>query len=130
MPAHQATASQTLLPTGWPAKRSRIESAIDVTGWCSANHRTGPGIVSVGTKAELTNGRKMSGYEKALTPATDVAERPGITAIHVNASVSRIRMPATPSQAGTPAAERKPIAKATPATIAREIRFEMSEVST
>ena len=34
---------------------------MDVTGWCSAKTRTGPGIVSVGTNAELMNGRKISG---------------------------------------------------------------------
>ncbi len=32
-----------------------------VTGWLSANARTGPGMVSVGTKAELTKGRKING---------------------------------------------------------------------
>ena len=36
-------------------------STIEVTGWCSAKARTGPGIVSVGTNAELMNGRKMIG---------------------------------------------------------------------
>src|SRR5215468_9995187 len=103
MPAHQARATQMLLPTGWPANRSRIELTIDVTGWCSANQRTGPGMVSVGAKAELMNGRKMSGYENALAPSTDFAVRPGITAIQVNASVNRTRMPATASQPSTPA---------------------------
>jgi len=39
----------------------RSVSTIDVTGWCSANQRTGPGIRVVGTKAELTNGRSKSG---------------------------------------------------------------------
>ena len=34
---------------------------MEVTGWFSAKARTGPGMVAVGTKAELTNGRKMSG---------------------------------------------------------------------
>jgi hypothetical protein len=34
---------------------------IDVTGWLSAKARTGPGVVFVGTNAELINGRKMSG---------------------------------------------------------------------
>ena len=36
-------------------------STIEVTGWCSANQRTGPGMPAVGTKAELMNGRKISG---------------------------------------------------------------------
>jgi hypothetical protein len=48
-------------PTGCWANRPRIVLTIDVTGWLSANQRTGPGMVSVGTNAELTNGRKMSG---------------------------------------------------------------------
>ena len=34
---------------------------MEVTGWCSAKARTGPGMDSVGTNAELMNGRKMSG---------------------------------------------------------------------
>src|SRR5215469_14340328 len=130
MPTHHARATQMLLPTGWPANNSRIELTIDVTGWCSANQRTGPGMVSVGTKAELMNGRKMSGYENALAPATELAVRPGITAIHVNARVNRIRMPATASQAPTPAPERKPMMRATPTTITSEIRLAISEVST
>ena len=43
------------------ANRSRIVLTIEVTGWFSANaaHRAGHG--SVGTKAELMNGRKISG---------------------------------------------------------------------
>ena len=38
-----------------------MESTIDVTGWFSANQATGAGIESVGTNAELMNGRKISG---------------------------------------------------------------------
>ena len=34
---------------------------MDVTGWLSAKARTGPGMVAVGTKAELMNGRKTIG---------------------------------------------------------------------
>ena len=34
---------------------------MEVTGWFSANTRTGPGMRAVGTKAELMNGRKISG---------------------------------------------------------------------
>jgi hypothetical protein len=45
--------------------RSRIALTMDVTGWCSAKARTGPGMVAVGTNAELMNSRKMSGYANA-----------------------------------------------------------------
>jgi hypothetical protein len=38
--------------------RARITLTIDVTGWCSAKARTGPGMVAVGTKAELMNGQR------------------------------------------------------------------------
>ena len=48
-------------PTGCWANRSRIVLTMEVTGWCSAKARTGPGMVAVGTKAELMNGRKISG---------------------------------------------------------------------
>ena len=61
MPTHQARAIQMSVPTGCCVNRSRIALTIDVTGWCSAKARTGPGMVSVGTNAELMNGRKMSG---------------------------------------------------------------------
>ena len=49
------------VPTGCCVSRSRIVLTMVVTGWFSAKARTAPGMVSVGTKAELMNGRKMSG---------------------------------------------------------------------
>ncbi len=55
--------------------KALIVLTIEVTGWFSAKARTGPGIVAVGTNAELTNGRKMSGYENAPAPSTDFADR-------------------------------------------------------
>src|SRR3954451_23021741 len=117
-------------PTGFWANRSRMVLTIEVTGWFSAKARTGPGIVAVGTNAELMNGRKTSGYEKAAAPSTDVADKPAITAIQVSASVNRTRMPATASQAGTPADERKPIRRATRTMTTTEIALDTSEVST
>src|SRR4029453_8381345 len=97
MPTHQARAIQMAVPTGCCVNRSRMALTMDVTGWYSAKARTGPGMVWVGTNAELMNGRKMSGQEKAIAPSADFAERPGMTAIHVNARVNRNRMPATAS---------------------------------
>src|SRR6187397_3695136 len=107
MPTHQASAIQMSSPTGCCANRSRIVLTIGVTGWFSANHATGAGIVSVGTNAELMNGRKISGYENALAPSTVLADRPAITAIHVRDRVNRIRMPATASQPSTLVPVRK-----------------------
>src|SRR6266536_3996547 len=130
VPTHQARAIQMSVPTGCWVNRSRIALTMDVTGWCSAKARTGPGMVLVGTNAELTKGREMSGKEKALTPSADFADRPGITAIHVNARVNTIRMPATASHASTPAPERKPMRRATRTTTTSEIRLATSEVST
>ncbi len=63
IPTHQASAIQISFPTVPSYKRARIAFTIEVTGWFSANARTIFGIVSVGTKAELINGRKTSGYE-------------------------------------------------------------------
>ena len=100
---HHARATQISFPTGCPASRERIASTMKVTGWFSAKARTGPGIEVVGTKAELINGRKMIGYEKAPAPSTDFAVRPAIAAIHVRASVNSARIPATASQDNTPA---------------------------
>src|SRR3979411_1787039 len=61
---------------------------MDVTGWLSAKARTGPGMVPVGTNAELMNGRKMSGEENAPAPSTDLAVSPG--------------MPGAPGEGGYP----------------------------
>lgn len=35
---------------------------IGVSGWCSAKARTGPGMLSVGTKAELMDWRTFAGW--------------------------------------------------------------------
>src|SRR6476469_4546274 len=102
MPTHQPRAAQMSLPTGCCSNRALIVLTIEVTGWFSAKARTGPGIEAVGTNAELTNGRKMSGYEKATAPSVDFADNPAITATQVSASVNSTRMPATASHAGTP----------------------------
>src|SRR6202795_677124 len=88
MPTHQARAIQISPPTGRSSNRALIVLTIEVTGWFSAKARTGPGIEAVGTNAELTNGRKMIGYEKAPAPSVDFADSPAITAIQVNASVN------------------------------------------
>src|SRR5579872_6138781 len=130
MPTHHASATQMSLPTGWPENSSRIELTIEVTGWCSANQRTGPGMVLVGTKAELTNGRKMSGYANALAPSTDFAERPGITASQVKARVNTTTIPATASHASGPAPDRKLMRMATRTTTATETRLATNEVMT
>ena len=50
-----------LLLTGCCVNRSWIVLTMDMTGWLLAKARTGPGMVRVGTNAELMNGRKMSG---------------------------------------------------------------------
>ena len=47
---------------------------MDVTGWFSANQRTGPGMVSVGTNAELTNGRKQHVAQRAASEHGGIAE--------------------------------------------------------
>ena len=80
--------------------------------------------------AELTNGRRISGYENALAPSTDFAVSPGITASQVSARVNSPRMPATASHANTPAPERKPKSRAATTTTATDIAMAASEVST
>src|SRR6478736_2653120 len=130
MAAHQASATQMSSPTGCCANRSRIVLTIGVTGWFSANQATGAGIVSVGTNAELMNGRKMSGYENALAPSTVLADRPAITAIQVRDSVNRIRMPNTASHPRTLVPVRKPRISATPTTITMDAMLATSDVST
>src|SRR5258708_34724565 len=72
MPRHQARAIQMPVLTGCCASRWRIVLTMDVTGWLSAKARTGPGMVRVGTNAELMNGRKMIGEEKAPALGGDV----------------------------------------------------------
>src|SRR5690606_8540537 len=61
IPTSHASASQMSEPTGCPASSARRGSTTAVTGWFSANHATAVGMVSVGTNAELTNGRKIRG---------------------------------------------------------------------
>src|ERR1700737_3979830 len=119
-PTHQARAIQISPPTGRCSNKALIVLTMAVTGWCSAKARTGPGIEAVGTNAELTNGRKMIGYEKAPAPSVDVADSPAITAIQVSASVNSTRMPATASHASTPADERKPMRGAPGRSLHRE----------
>ena len=87
-------------------------------------------MVAVGTKAELTNGRRISGYENALAPSTDFAVSPGITASQVSARVNSARMPATASHASTPAPERNPKSRAATMTTATDIAMAASEVIT
>src|ERR1700736_5948879 len=130
MPTHQARAIQISPPTGRHPDKALIVLTIEVTGWFSAKTRTGPGIVAVGTKAELTNGRKTSGYEKPTAPSVDFADNPAITAIQVRASVNSTRMPDTASHAGTPADERKPIRSATRTMTTTEMALDTSEVRT
>src|SRR3981081_3564908 len=107
MAPHTARATQISPPTVCCSNKALIVLTIEVTGWFSAKARTGPGIEAVGTNAELTNGRKMSGYEKPTAPSVDFADNPAITAIQVNASVNSKRRPATASPASTPAHDRK-----------------------
>src|SRR3954453_7834219 len=90
-PAHQARAVQMLVLAGCWASRSRTVLTMDVTGWLPANARTGPGMVAVGTNAELMNGRKMIGQAKAPAPSAVLAGRPAVTAICVIARVNRAR---------------------------------------
>ncbi len=118
------------VPTGFSANRAWMVFTIEVTGWLSANHCTGAGMVSVGTNAELMNGRKISGYEKALAPSTVLAFRPAMIASHVSARVNSIRMPITPSQAQKLAPVRKPMRNPTPKMIARVMAFAVRDVST
>src|ERR1022692_3566329 len=130
MPRHQARAVQMLVLTGCRASRSRIMLMMDVMGWLSAKARTGPGMVRVGTNAELMNGRKMSGEENAPAPSGGFADRPAMTAIQVNARVSKTMIPRMASHAGAPAPERNPMGRAMSTTITSEIRVETTEVST
>ena len=64
----ETTRLATTIETWWPA--IHVALTMDVTGWFSANQRTGPGMVSVGTNAELRNGRKTSGYSSPLDLCT------------------------------------------------------------
>src|SRR5436190_21422226 len=130
MLAHQARAIHISRPTGCCPSKALIVLTIEVTGWFSAKARTGAGIEAVGTNAELTNGRKMIGYEKAAAPSVDFADNPAITAIQVSVSVNRSRMPATASHASTPADERKPMRNATRTMTTTEIALDTNEVRT
>ena len=81
IPMHHAIATQILFPTGWLFKSARIASTIEVTGWFFAKIRTAVGIDSVGTNAELINGKNISGYENAIAPSMDFADNPAIAVL-------------------------------------------------
>lgn len=128
MPTHQASATQISLPTDPSYQRARMVFTIEVTGWFSANTRTILGMVSVGTNAELINGKNISGYEKADAPSTDFAVNPGMTASHVSASVNNPIIPATASHSRILALVRKPIKSATNITTTTVSALETSDV--
>lgn len=130
IPAHHARAIHSELPTVPEYNNARMASTIDVTGWFSANTRIAVGIVSVGTNAELMNGKKMRGYANALAPSIVFALRPGITASQVSANIKSRRIPITASHSKILALERKPIMRAIRIIMATEIAFETIEVST
>src|SRR5262249_17262863 len=62
MPTHQARTTQMLLPTGWPANKSRIELTTDVSGWGSANQRTRPAI-PFASPAQRAPGRSIGDHQ-------------------------------------------------------------------
>src|SRR5260221_14098645 len=94
-PTHQARAIQIAPPTGCCSNKALIVLTIEVTGWFSAKAGTGPGIAAVGTNAELTNGRKVSGDAKAAAPSTAFPANPASTAGHVAATATMTRPSAT-----------------------------------
>jgi hypothetical protein len=130
IPTHHMRAIHISFPTGSEFRRERTDSTIEVTGWFSANARTILGIVSVGTKAELRKGKKSNGYANEDAPSMDFAVSPGMTAIHVRASVYSASIPAAASQSSIPALERKPIISATTIIITTVSMLETREVST
>ena len=107
-----------------------MASTIGVTGWFSAKIRTAFCIVSVGTKAELINGKKIIGYENAPAPSGVFAASPAMTATHVKANVNMPSMPNTANHSSGLADERNPISRATPIMTTIDIPFEMMEVKT
>jgi hypothetical protein len=88
------------------------------------------GIVSVGTKAELTNGRKTKGYANARAPSVVFAISPGIIANHVSARVNITSIAIITTHSNIPAFERNPIMYATKMIITIDIVLETSEVNT
>lgn len=85
---------------------------------------------SVGTNAELMNGRKIKGYEKPPAPSTVFAESPAIIAVHVNAKVKSVSIPITANHDTIDAEERKPMRSATRIMTTTDIALETSDVIT
>ena len=111
-PTHQTKATHISLPSGSQLSKERIVSTIGVTGWFSAKTLSAFGIVSVGANAELNKGKKTNGNARKDAPSVVFAISPGMTATHVNASDSVMRIPTTPNHSSTLAPERKPIMNA------------------
>jgi len=130
MPMHHARAIHISLPTGSQLNRARIVSTIGVKGWFSAKTLSAIGIVSVGANAELNNGIKTSGNVRKDAPSAVFATSPGMTAIHVSASESVVRIPTAASHWGMLALERNPIISATAKTSASENMLDTMEART
>src|SRR6186997_3474527 len=93
MTAHHAIEMSALDPIGVPSMSPRSVSMIGVNGWFSANHATGPGIESVGTKPLLKNGSRMSGIGRLLAASTVLDTKPMPTESHVKANDTIVRNP-------------------------------------
>ena len=77
MPTSQAMLFHRLVAIGPPRAMARMASTVNVMGWLLANACSQPGMVEIGTKAEL---RKVSGNSQtrpnACTDSSSPMARP------------------------------------------------------
>ncbi len=124
IPVHQANASHPELPIGVPTSQPRIASMTCVSGWFSAKSRSASGMVSVGTKAPLTNvNGKMTIKPVHCAASMLLTSRPMIADIQEIAREKRIASPNTKTQSVGPETGWKPTRKLTPITIRPDIYF-------
>lgn len=89
-----------------------------VTGWCSASPRTGPGMVSTGTKPLPRKGSSMRIIGVFDADSTVRAAAPIATDSQVSITPNSAKKPVSASHPAVPAPGRKPSETATPSTAA------------
>src|SRR6202012_4499402 len=110
MPTLHAMAAIAWASVGVPVSKPRTVWVTGVYGWYSANWRSPPGIVAVGTNPLESRGSRVRNIGVLLAVSTLLAARPSAADRHTSASANRSSTPAAASQASGPAVGWYPMA--------------------
>src|SRR5215475_10155431 len=103
MPASQAMLFHRSAATGPPRASDRIALMMNVTGWLLANACSQPGMVSIGTNAELRN---VSGNSQIRPNACTDSSSPMASPVY--AAMQQIATPNTMDSTTMPTAGQNP----------------------